>query len=222
MDRAAQSTVAPWLQGSRNVEILKEPVKMNTLRSMSVAVAVLILVVGAACVNEPSNTTDNRATPANTNAISAPATPPAPGPAAASNAEPSTQPVTLAVLDAFFALENFAADLQAKLQLTDEQVNKLRSIARLETSKLLESDNHDAYAADNCGPRGSVRKSKAGNRRRKTQALIAFINERWSGDVPATAGVTPAQRLEAVGVPRTRASSSTHQPFEWICLKTEN
>jgi lipoprotein-anchoring transpeptidase ErfK/SrfK len=179
---------------------------MNTLRPISVAVSVLILLVGAACVNESSNTTGNRPPPtANSNATSVPATTPGPTPATTGNASPSTQPMTLPVLDAFFALENFAAELKAKLQLTDEQVNKLRSIARQETSRLRESDNRNEYAGKTAAAReDAYEKSKAALGEEKTQELIAFVNERWNGDVapPATASVTRAGH--AVGVPQDK------------------
>lgn len=180
----------------------------ETLRSMSAVGAVLILLAGVGCVTESSKTTANRPTTpaANANAASATATTPAPTPANTGNAAPNTQPVTLPVLDAFFAQENFAGELKSKLQLTDEQVNKLRSIARQETSKLRESDSHDDYAGRTTAAReDAYEKSKAAIGEEKTQELIAFVNERWSGDVtaPTTATVTPAAALrDAVGVPK--------------------
>ena len=179
---------------------------MNTLQKMSVSVVLLVLVVGVACVSEPSNTTGNRSNPAaNTNATSAAPTSTG-APAATGNAAPNTQPVTLAVLDAFFALENFPAELKAKLQLTDEQVNTLRTLARQETSKLRESDNHDEYAGRTTAARqDAYEKSKAAIGEEKTKALVAFVNELWSGDAPATAGVTPAAAPRAaVGVPQDK------------------
>jgi lipoprotein-anchoring transpeptidase ErfK/SrfK len=183
---------------------------MNTiLRSMSAVGAVLIFLAGAGCVTESSNTTGNRPTPAaNTNATSATPTTPVPTLAKTDNAAPNTQPVTLPVLDAFFAQENFAAELKSKLQLTDEQVNKLRNIARQETSKLRESDNPDEYAGRTTAAReDAYEKSKAAIGEEKTQELIAFVNERWSADVtaPTTASVTPAAAPQvAVGVPQDK------------------
>jgi lipoprotein-anchoring transpeptidase ErfK/SrfK len=112
------------------------------------------------------------------------------------------------VLDAFFAQENFAAELKSNLQLTDEQVNKLRSIARQETARLRESDNHDEYAGRTAAAReDAYEKSKAAIGEQKTQELIAFVNARWTGDVtaPAPASVTPAAApRDAVGVPEDR------------------
>jgi lipoprotein-anchoring transpeptidase ErfK/SrfK len=180
---------------------------MNTQRKISMAVAVLVLLIGGACVNESPNTTDNRPTAAantNTSAINPAAPPAAPAPAVVANAAPVTQPVTLAVLDAFFALENFASELKTKLQLTDEQVNKLKSIARQETSKLRESANQDEYAGRTTAAREEAfEKSKSAIGEEKTRALVAYVNERWSGDVPATDTPTAALR-NAVGVPQDK------------------
>lgn len=180
----------------------------ENLRSMSAFVAVLILLAAAGCMTA-SNTTGNRPAPtANTNAASATATTPGPTPPRTDNASLNTQPVTLPVLDAFFAQENFAAELKSKLQLTDEQVNKLRSIARQETSKLRESDAHDEYAGRTTAAReDAYEKYKAAIGEEKTQELIAFVNERWSGEVtaPTTASVTPAAApRDAVGVPQDK------------------
>src|SRR5581483_2400546 len=145
---------------------------------------------------------------ANTNATTATATTPAPAPAKTSAAAPNTQPMTLPVLDAFFAQENFAAELKSKLQLTDEQVNQLRSIARQETSKLREKDPSGESAGRTTAAReDAYEKCKAAIGEEKTQALIAFVNERWSGDSsPATtASATPAAAPRAaVGVPQDK------------------
>jgi lipoprotein-anchoring transpeptidase ErfK/SrfK len=181
----------------------------GTLRSINAFVAVLILLAAGACVTESS--TANRPTSptaANTNATSSATTTPPPTPAKAIDAAPNPQPVTLPLLDAFFAQENFAGDLKAKLQLTDEQVNKLKTIARQATAKLRESDNHDENAGRTTAAReDAYLKSKAAIGDEKTKELIAFVNERWSGDVPAatTASVTPgAAPQDAPGVPQDK------------------
>jgi lipoprotein-anchoring transpeptidase ErfK/SrfK len=177
---------------------------IKSLRLTSVAAAFVILLASAGCITESSNKSGNTpATTANTNATSATATTPEPAPAKATPL--NTQPVTLPVVDAFFALENFAAELKSKLQLTDEQVNKLRNIAREETSKLRESDNHDEYAGRTTAAReDAFEKSKAAIGEEKTKELIAFVNERWSGDVTARTAmsVTPGTAPSGpVGVP---------------------
>lgn len=184
---------------------------MNKPPRLSAFVAVLILIAGAGCETESSNTTNNKPAPAaNTNATSA--TPaPAPAPPNAANAAPNTQLVTLPVLDAFFAQENFAAELKAKLQLTDEQVNKLRNIARQETSRLRESDNREELAGRTTAARvDAYEKSKAAIGEEKTQQLIAFVNERWSGDVatPTPTSPTPASPTPASPTPASPTPAS--------------
>src|SRR6185369_13840202 len=178
-------------------------------RSIIGFVVFAVLLAGAGCTESP-NPTANKATPAaNTNTASAPATA-APPPAVV--ATPNIQPVTLPLLDAFFAQENFAAELKSKLQLTDQQVNELKNIARQETSRLRES-NRDEYSGKTTVAReDAYAKSKAAIGEAKTQELIAFVNERWNGDVtqPATASVTPTPAprppagVIAVGVPNDK------------------
>src|SRR5262245_31625395 len=53
-------------------------------------------------------------------------------------------PVTLPLIDAFFfSDEQFASDLKRDLLLTDEQVTKLRTVARTETARLREGSEQD-------------------------------------------------------------------------------
>jgi hypothetical protein len=103
------------------------------------------------------------------------------------------------VLDAFFAQEGFAAELKAKLQLTDEQLNKLKNIARQETSKLREADNDDQDTARAAAARQEAsEKIRSAIGEEKTLQLISFVSERWSGDIgsatpPAAASPSAAQ-----------------------------
>jgi lipoprotein-anchoring transpeptidase ErfK/SrfK len=183
---------------------------IKTVRLTTAFVVFAIVLAGAGCMTESSNNTGNRPGPAaNSNATSATPTTAEPAPAKTADTPPNAQPVTLPVLDAFFAEENFAADLKSKLQLTDEQINKLRSIARQQTSNLRESDSSDQYAGSTTAARqDAYEKSKAAIGEQKTQELIAFVIERWNGDAPApttptaTPAVTPAAAPPAaVGVP---------------------
>ncbi len=186
----------------------------ENLRAMSAIMAVLIFLGSGGCVTDSSNTTNNRTTPdANSNATGVPATTPVPAPAKPGNVVPNPQPVTLPLLDAFFAQEGFAAEMKSKLQLTDEQVNQLKTIARQETSKLRESEHQDEYLGRTTAARDDAyEKSKAAIGEAKTQELIAFVNERWNGgaSAPTTASVTPglvsqdtgAAPRNAIGMPQ--------------------
>jgi lipoprotein-anchoring transpeptidase ErfK/SrfK len=83
-----------------------------------------------------------------------------------------------------------------------------RPIARQAASKLRESDNHDEHAGRTTAAReDAYAKSKAAIGEEKTQELIAFVNERWSGDVTAAtmASAPPAVvPRDTPGVPQDK------------------
>jgi len=85
------------------------------------------------------------------------------------------------VLDAFFADEAFAPALKAKLSLTDEQVERLRSMAREETAKLRETDAGDYQGTTAAARDLASERIKAVIGDEKTQQLSSFLRERWSG-----------------------------------------
>ena len=137
----------------------------------------LALALGAACVTQPtgnSNSETGRSSPS-------PSSSPTPSP------DLSAAPITLPVLDAFFASDQtFTTELKTKLSLTDDQVNQLRAVAREETGKLRESE-----AGDHSGTTAAAREL-ATNRVKeivgadKGSQLTAFVSERWraGGDDP--------------------------------------
>jgi lipoprotein-anchoring transpeptidase ErfK/SrfK len=89
----------------------------------------------------------------------------------------------LPILDAFFAGdESFAAELKTRLQLTDEQVERLRATAREETSKLRETDSDQQYGGTTAAARQLAdEKIKAIIGEEKSEQLAALVRERWSG-----------------------------------------
>src|SRR5215211_178758 len=103
---------------------------MSSFLRVIVASLSLTFALGG-CVMQSSNTTTSSNPASNTV--------PAPQPQTvklSAEADNPGLPVTLPVLDAFFADEAFAPALKAKLSLTDEQVERLRQLAREETAKL--------------------------------------------------------------------------------------
>jgi lipoprotein-anchoring transpeptidase ErfK/SrfK len=148
----------------------------------------LALVIG--CQVAPTSTSNNNAPPS---ATPPPQTAQAPTPASADSGAAGV-PVTLPVLDAFFTEESFAAELKERVQLTDEQVARLREIARQETAGLRESDD-GANAQGGATTAASTRateqiKSVVGPE--KTEQLFAFVRERWSGKQGAGGDATAA------------------------------
>jgi len=105
------------------------------------------------------------------------------------------QQMTLPLLDAFFAQDSFASELKSKLVLTDEQVNKLKGIARQETAKLRESDSERSAGTAKAARVEASEQIKAVVGEQKLQELTAFLNDRWSGN-------TGASTTSGVGVPQ--------------------
>ena len=100
--------------------------------------------------------------------------------------------MTLPLLDALFAQETFANDLKTKLQLTDDQVNRLRSIAREETAKLRETGDGDSHqGTTNAARKQAEDQINAAIGAEKARQLSTFVSERYSGDAIATASTTP-------------------------------
>ncbi len=141
---------------------------------------------GAACVNQPavnSNSEIGRATPS-----------PSSTPTVLPATDVSAVPVTLPVLDAFFASdEAFTTELKTKLSLTDDQIAQLKAVAREETSKLRETET-----GDHSGTTGAARELAANRVQEivgadKGSQLAAFVSERWRAgdddlDTKSTAG----------------------------------
>ncbi len=111
----------------------------------AIAVGALAFAVAGCQVESNSTTNANNATTTNTN-VTTTATPAATPNVTFANAGASNLPVTLPVLDAMFADEGFAADLKSRLQLNDEQIERLRRVAREDTAGLRESRGDADYS----------------------------------------------------------------------------
>ncbi|MCI0338316.1 MAG: L,D-transpeptidase family protein [Acidobacteria bacterium] len=129
-------------------------------------------------------------------------------------------PVTLPLIDAFFfADEQFATDLKNNLQLTDEQISRLRAMAREETARLRENgDNDQSDYQGSTVAAGELAKQRVTEiiGEEKSQQLIVFVDRRWPGSVsdvvpamtpdPTPTGspgptVTPSIMPESVSAP---------------------
>jgi lipoprotein-anchoring transpeptidase ErfK/SrfK len=114
-------------------------------------------------------------------------------------------PVTLPVLDAMFADESFAGELKSKLQLTDEQVTRLRQIAREETASLSEKGAESGTTAE--ATRRATEKIKSVVGDEKAAGFSAFVSERWSGGegtLAAKPNAVPTDTRVVVNAPAYR------------------
>ena len=146
------------------------------LRVIVTALSLTFILSG--CMTQPSSNVAN-----NNSAVNTQATPPQTQTAKASaEADEPGVPVTLPVLDAFFADEAFVPALKAKLSLTDEQIERLRSMAREETAKLRETDADDYQGTTSAARSLAAERIKAIIGEEKTQQLGSFLRERWRGE----------------------------------------
>jgi lipoprotein-anchoring transpeptidase ErfK/SrfK len=142
-------------------------------------------LIAASCI-EPSNQTNKNAV-----ATGSPMATSSPTPADAEKAS-IAQPVTLPVLDAFFADESFPGLLKTRLQLTDDQIAKLKELAHAETAKLNEADPATAEGGTTAARQSADEKLRALIGEEKTAQLATLVRERWGETADSTASKTAA------------------------------
>ncbi len=170
---------------------------MKRLLNPSALVALLLAVGASACQPVPTgntSTTNTTNTAATMNA--SPSTTPTPTASGASSA--TNLPVTLPVLDAMFAEEAFAGELKSRLQLTDEQIARLRKIARDDTAGLKEGEGEDHQGSTSEATRRAAQKISEVVGAEKAQAFTAFVGERWSGGEPGAATAAAPSKLNSI------------------------
>ncbi|HEX5732308.1 MAG TPA: L,D-transpeptidase family protein [Blastocatellia bacterium] len=170
----------------------------NSLQKAGAVLALAIILFVSGCAPPPAGTNTNTSTNTNTTA-----TTPGAKPVSATQSN-----VTLPMLDAYFAQDNFAGELKSKLQLSDDQINKLKTIAREETARLRESDDDDAQQGKTAAARRQAEQQIASViGAEKTQQLYAFINEHSGGataSLPSTPGSVPTDTRIVVNAPAFR------------------
>ena len=130
------------------------------------------LLLTAGCVPQPDSTTQ-------TNSASTPSPVSSPSPLTSDSA--AVKPITLPVLDAFFADNSFGETLKTRLKLNDDEVTKLKELARSETAKLDESEleKRDGSFRAHADAQDKI---KAVIGEEKSGQLAALVNELWRGE----------------------------------------
>lgn len=143
---------------------------INRIRLMIIPIFSFILI-GAGCTQpqQPTATTNTtQPTP-----VAQSTSTPAPKPKAIN------LPVTLPVLDAMFADENFAGELKSKLSLTDEQIEKLRQTSREATAQLGEDESAESASTAQATRRATEQiRSILGDE--KTAQFVDLVSARWA------------------------------------------
>ena len=129
------------------------------------------------CVAEPTNRTNS-----NANIASTPSPTASMSPTPISEKTSSTKALTLPVLDAFLTNESFSGLLKTRLQLTDEQIAKLKEAAHSDTAKLSEASAGTSTGETATARTEAKEKISALIGAEKEQQLEALIAEQWSSD----------------------------------------
>ena len=150
------------------------------LRATCAALLLCAALGGAGCTSETTSTVNTNTT---TDAASTTTTSTAPAPNTphAADASAAGLPVTLPVLDAMFADEAFAGELKSKLQLTDEQISRLRDIAREEVGQLREGEGDDHSGTTAAATARASERIREVVGEEKAGQLAALVRERWGG-----------------------------------------
>src|SRR5262249_49403277 len=141
------------------------------------ALVVTLPISWNACSTAPTETTGGPVTPS-------PALAPTLTPTPAPSNDTDSLSITLPVLDAFFLDAAFQTELKKRLRLSDEQINRLRAVAREETASLRETaSNSDSYSAGEHS--ATAARMRAQERitailgAEKAAQLYALTHERW-------------------------------------------
>src|SRR5216684_336687 len=99
------------------------------------ALFMAVCILAAGCVVEPTNRVNS-----NANVAALPTATATASPTPVNEKASKTVALTLPVLDAFLANEPFSGLLKSRLQITDEQIAKLKEAAHADTAKLSEAN----------------------------------------------------------------------------------
>src|SRR5882724_7624174 len=133
------------------------------------ALAIASSLVAPACTTQ--NVSNSNSAP--TAAVASPS------PTSPATAQAPVAPVTLPVLNALFADEAFKSELKSKLDLSDDQIERLQKSASDEIARLRQTN-----AEEQTGNAAEARERAAETIRdtvgeQKAQALMNLANERW-------------------------------------------
>ena len=152
-------------------------------RCLQYLVSILVSLSAGGCVAVPTNQSNNNLRPPASPAASV-------SPSPVNETAAKAEPLTLPVLDAFFAEEGFSALLRTRLHLSDEQIAKLKELAHAETAKLNEANAGQGEGESATARAAAEEKISAVIGNDKAAQLAALVRERWNGAADDTANQT--------------------------------
>ncbi len=150
-------------------------------RSVFFVAALSFVLSNFACQPPTTNTTST----ANVNAnIALPTASPVTSNAADDARMMRDTPLTLPVLDSLFHADDasFVADLKSQVNLSDEQIERLRKVARDETVALRESEGDDYIGTTTQARARAMERVREIVGQEKTASFVRFIGTRMSGE----------------------------------------
>ncbi|HEX8736761.1 MAG TPA: L,D-transpeptidase [Pyrinomonadaceae bacterium] len=110
-------------------------------------------------------------------------------------------PVTLPVLDAMFSDEQFANDLKTNLQLSDEQIQKLKQLSGESVKNLSddETDNHSGSTRAETERANNEIRQLLGEE--KANKFFELVRQRWEGDESGTGANNTASAAKPNALP---------------------
>lgn len=163
-------------------------------RYLGSALLAATCMYASGCVVEPTKQANS-----NGNVAALPTATATMSPTPVSEKASNTQALTLPVLDAFLANESFSGLLKSRLQLTDEQIAKLKEAAHSETAKLSEANAGTSPGETASARTAAKEKITTLIGEEKAQQLEALIAEEWSNDNGTSTEKTATQPVSNDG-----------------------
>ncbi len=176
-------------------------------RYLGLALLVTACALATGCVAETTNRANN-----NANVAAVPTATATMSPTPVSEKTSDTKALTLPVLDAFFANESFSGALKTRLQLTDDQIAKLREAAHLATTQLSEASAGTSSGETSTARTSAKEKITTIIGEEKARQLEALVAEQWSSDNESVADKTASSDKPASPPVSSAANASDKVP----------
>jgi lipoprotein-anchoring transpeptidase ErfK/SrfK len=144
-------------------------------RAASGTMCLFALLILGGCQAAPVSNVNTATNATPTPGATASATP------AGANAGANNAPLTLPLVDALFTDESFAKDLKSELQLTDEQIERLRKVAREETGSLRETETGEHGGTTTAATARAAEQIRSVLGEEKAARFNEFARARWAG-----------------------------------------
>jgi lipoprotein-anchoring transpeptidase ErfK/SrfK len=121
-----------------------------------------------------------------------------------------SMPVTLPVLDAMFSDEQFAGELKSKLQLTDDQINKLKQASGDAVKNLSDDETEESAGSTRASAENAANEIRGIIGDEKANQLFELVRARWRGGAEtastdaAKPGAVPTDTRVVVNAPAYR------------------